>query len=369
MRVAGLAEVKIPTIENVNVTEWVPGHMSYRTSMPRLLREAGWMIESDEFTEIEDPDPDNHEQRQRELINEIEEARKELEAKPEKRRFGIFRRKKLAQKKEWEVYDERMLRGNPASSTQREGDADGPLFDIEAIRKEAIELAAEGIQIKELQSTMPPMKIDPSALAATPPARSSDNISRPDPNRLPSTEVLPIRTNGGDLESRAKGKAKESSDRLNGFTSDPRHSNADDESADAEDEVRMSFEPSRGYAFAEESPRFEPPSFRADSRSPSPPFRDQWQTEERGWGRDSRPTSLHARNGSGVTMPQPFRSSRTPSPAKSAPLPVGGFDNNMNSSGYFSAHDERTTPAVAADRNVWADDDDQGKDEVSMTFE
>ena len=76
MRVAGLAPVQIPTIENVNVTELVPGHMAYRAAMPKLLREVGWLVESDEFAEIEDPDPENHEVRQRELINEIEEARR-----------------------------------------------------------------------------------------------------------------------------------------------------------------------------------------------------------------------------------------------------------------------------------------------------
>ncbi|KAK4989845.1 hypothetical protein LTR28_001544, partial [Elasticomyces elasticus] len=85
MRVAGLAPVEIPGIENTNVTELVPGHMAYRGAMPKLLRHVGWAVESDEFTEIEDPDPENHEKRQRELINEIEEARKQLEKKPEKK--------------------------------------------------------------------------------------------------------------------------------------------------------------------------------------------------------------------------------------------------------------------------------------------
>ncbi|KAK5242639.1 hypothetical protein LTR16_008377, partial [Cryomyces antarcticus] len=109
-RVAGLASVDIPGIENIDVTALVPGHMAYRSAMPRLLREVGWLVESDEFAEIEDPDPDNHDKRQRELINEIEEARKALEKKPEKRGFkALFaRNKKLVEKKEWETYDERM---------------------------------------------------------------------------------------------------------------------------------------------------------------------------------------------------------------------------------------------------------------------
>jgi hypothetical protein len=157
MRVAGLAPVELPGIENVDVTEFVPGHMSYRKAMPRLLRESGWAIESDEFTEIEDPDPDNHEKRQRQLINEIEEARKQLQQKPEKKRFAFFSRKKLA-KQEWETYDDRTKEGE---SGKRDEDSNGNvLFDIEAIRKEVANIAAEGIEVKELESTLPPMKLD-----------------------------------------------------------------------------------------------------------------------------------------------------------------------------------------------------------------
>ena len=82
-RVAGLAPVEnIPGLENIDVTSLVNGHMAYRSAMPKLLREVGWEITSDEFTEIEDPDPENHVKRQRELIREIEEVRKEAEATP-----------------------------------------------------------------------------------------------------------------------------------------------------------------------------------------------------------------------------------------------------------------------------------------------
>jgi len=54
-RIAGLAGVDIPGVENVNVTEEVNGHMAYRASMPKLLRKVGWEVTSDEFSEIEDP--------------------------------------------------------------------------------------------------------------------------------------------------------------------------------------------------------------------------------------------------------------------------------------------------------------------------
>lgn len=195
MRVAGLAPVQVEGVENVNLTSLVKGHMAYRNAMPRLLREVGWAVTSDEFAEIEDPDPDNHDARQRQLINEIEEARQELKNKPEKkRRFGFLAnlRKKNAEKKPWEIYSEDaantkepMEKGTGKENTYDSYDAydadykgsgglqkeknlneackdndDGVLFDVEAIRKEAVSLAAQGLEVKQLESTLPPLKID-----------------------------------------------------------------------------------------------------------------------------------------------------------------------------------------------------------------
>jgi len=161
MRVAGLAPVEeIPGLENLDVTQLVLGHMAYRASMPKLLREVGWEVESDEFTEIEDPDPENHKKRQRELIREIDEARKEAEAKTGMRRFGLFKRGKLAEKKGWEMYDASGSTNEKSGVHKRtKSDAsagDGVLFDIDAIRKE---LESEMIEVRELDSTLPPMQI------------------------------------------------------------------------------------------------------------------------------------------------------------------------------------------------------------------
>jgi hypothetical protein len=173
MKVSGLAPVDHPRIENYNVTEFVPGHMSYRKMMPRLLREVGWVVESDEFTEIEDPDPENHEKRQRELINEIEEARKVFEEKEKKSsKFSWFKKKKTEaiEKKDWEMYDEKVRDGNEDDQQAIEAKAaTGVLFDIEALQKEVAALAAEGIQVRELpRSTLPPMKIDLSQVRELP---------------------------------------------------------------------------------------------------------------------------------------------------------------------------------------------------------
>jgi hypothetical protein len=171
-KVAGLAPIEeIPELENINVTEFVPGHMSYRTAMPRLLREVGFLVESDEFTEIEDPDPENHTQRQRELINEIEEARKEFEKqekeKEAKGKFGFFSRKKKAivKKQDWETYEE--TKGDPKSigNGDSQSDNNNVLFDVDAIRSE---LASEQMEVKELKSTLPPMKLNLSASPSSP---------------------------------------------------------------------------------------------------------------------------------------------------------------------------------------------------------
>lgn len=175
MRVAGLAPVEnIPGLENFDVTSLVNGHMAYRAAMPRLLREVGWEVESDEFTEIVDPDPENHEQRQRELIKELDEARKDAEAKPEKKRFGFFKRGKLAEKKGWETYDDKMREAGHSSAPADDGSSN-VLFDIEAIKAE---LASEQVEVKQLESTLPPMKVNLNG--SSDPEKPSQSSPRPD---------------------------------------------------------------------------------------------------------------------------------------------------------------------------------------------
>ncbi|KAJ5278923.1 hypothetical protein N7478_004295 [Penicillium angulare] len=175
MRVSGIAPIEgIPGIENFDLTDLVNGHMDYRAAMPRLLREVGWEVLDDEFAEIEDPDPDNHAERQRELIREIDDARRQAEAKPEKKRFGLFKRGKMAEKKSWETYD--VDRNSPLRDLGEAGSAPGSvLFDIEAIRAE---LASEAIEVKQLESTLPPMKLDLNPQPQ--PVSSSDPVPPPD---------------------------------------------------------------------------------------------------------------------------------------------------------------------------------------------
>lgn len=219
MRVAGLAPVEeIPGLENIDVTQIVNGHMAYRAAMPKLLRSVGWEVESDEFTEIEDPDPENHDKRQRELIREIDEARKEAEQKPEKKRFGFFKRGKLAEKKGWETYDERMKEGEQSSSDSPNGSTINVLFDIEAIRAE---LASEQIEVKQLESTLGPMKLDLN--------RSSASIEAP--QRSPCSNIRSTRSYDADKALRTKSDPSLSQASISDSpTSSPAHADANDHS-------------------------------------------------------------------------------------------------------------------------------------------
>ncbi|CAK7275505.1 hypothetical protein SEPCBS57363_006723, partial [Sporothrix epigloea] len=241
-RVAGLGAVEgVSGMENMDVTEFVVGHMDYRTAMPRLLRECGWLVESDEFTEIEDPDPDNHGERQRELINEIEEARKELEkegkaaaaaaaaassssssSSRKSGAFSFFSRKKKGEKQEWEIYEDMAKQRSASNGTgvsaagappttataarrkteDSDGNNHGVLFDVDAIRAELaternvcdldgrtddLDAAAleQQLQVRELESTLPPMKLNyysPSpSPALSPPPRASSSTPKPPP--------------------------------------------------------------------------------------------------------------------------------------------------------------------------------------------
>ncbi|KAI9931819.1 hypothetical protein ASPWEDRAFT_25325 [Aspergillus wentii DTO 134E9] len=206
MRVAGLAPVEgIPGLENFDVTKMVNGHMDYRAAMPRLLKEVGWEVLSEEFAEIEDPDPDNHAERQRELIREIDEARKNAEAKPEKKRFGLFKKGKLAEKKGWETYDVDRNNSPSRDSTDSNG-AGSVLFDIDAIKAE---LASENLEVRQLESTLPPMKLDLNSPASNtqspvnpspPPAteEKKKGAESPPPVYSPSAEPAPKQPSSND---------------------------------------------------------------------------------------------------------------------------------------------------------------------------
>lgn len=309
MRVAGLASVDIPGVENYNVTEIVAGHMAYRKAMPKLLKEVGWTVDSEEFTEIEDPDPDNHEKRQRELINEIEEARKALEKKPEKKGFkALFsRNKKNAEKKEWETYDEKIKAG-PADESAG-GSNEGTLFDIDALQHEVAALAAQGVEIKEIKGTLPPMRIDTTANST-----NGEGLKSPPPGLRQTKSFSGFSDGARDSSS--------SINQANGLNRN-QHYDYDEFGYNAHNDSQISM-------------TFESPE------RPRPTFGD-------------RQPSMHGSPVASPTMSQfPIR----PALQSSNTMPVSNRSVSNN------------TP-MSYERNAWADDDDDfGKEkEMSMTFE
>ena len=266
MRVAGLAPVEnIPGLENMNVTELVNGHMAYRAAMPKLLRECGWEIESDEFTEIEDPDPDNHEKRQRELIRELDEARKEAENKPEKKRFGFFKRGKLAERKGWETYDDRMRDTSDDFSTQAAEGQGNVLFDIEAIKNE---LASEQIEVRQLESTLPPMKL----------VVNGAGVDTDQSHQLPYSTLRETKSYDGNMAYGPKPEGTASQTSLpNGVRSNPFNQGYDEYNLSEEaingrlsaEHPNLSFEAPKHSPFPQPSPRFV-----TNSSTPPSPVRE-----------------------------------------------------------------------------------------------
>lgn len=298
-RVAGLAPVEVDWLENMDVTDEVPGHMQYRTAMPVLLRKCGWIVESEVFTEIEDPDPENHDERQRELINEIEEARKELEREGKKKSgggggFSLFGRRKKAERQEWEVYEDSAAKDAKGGSGKPDhhktgGSNHGVLFDVDAIRAE---LAKEsygapdadlGLQVKEIKSTLPPMRLDISSPGASTSLAVADG--RGPIRETRSAEALPMTGAGGGGGGGIMGSRSVNGSRE--LTSSPQ-AGAKEEAAAGEEggEMRMTFdtsfdEPARGAlgttaSSASRNAISGRPEMRTAHTLPSIPLSDPW---------------------------------------------------------------------------------------------
>ncbi|SGZ57886.1 CIC11C00000003643 [Sungouiella intermedia] len=108
LTVAGISPIEnIPGVDNFNCTEFIEGHMSYRQAIPRILKALDWEVLSEEFAEIEEPDGEQTE-RQRQLINEFDEARAKMEKEIEETKDNQKTWKdwfKPKQQKWWDVYD------------------------------------------------------------------------------------------------------------------------------------------------------------------------------------------------------------------------------------------------------------------------
>ncbi|EPY53206.1 DUF726 family protein [Schizosaccharomyces cryophilus OY26] len=72
-RVAGLRSIDdIPGMENIDVTDLVPGHLAYREAMPELLSLVGFELLNEETDLVQEPIPESLQERQSELLHEVE---------------------------------------------------------------------------------------------------------------------------------------------------------------------------------------------------------------------------------------------------------------------------------------------------------
>lgn len=288
-RVAGLGALDdCPWIESVDVTDLVSGHMEYRKAMPALLIRCGWIVTSEEFSEIEDPDPEDHQGRQRELINEIEEARRELEreGKAAKRtsKFGLFGRRNKGERQEWEIYEDsgKAPAKGGKKVEDKEGNNYGVLFDIDAIRaelaREAENEGGEEIQVKEIKSTLPPMKLDysPASSPRTPVRGANLEPRRDSWQTSKSAEVLPMRFPNGGYSPREQSATTNATPttRLS-LSPSPYHYEPDPH----EDEIQMTFdtsfqEPARRHSTFSEAPSR--PEIRPTNTLPNVTLADPW---------------------------------------------------------------------------------------------
>lgn len=121
--VAGLRPIDhVPDLENVDITEFLEGHLSYRTKMPKLLAHVGFKTTADHFDEP-DQDPDAPE---REVLTKEEEDRRLVEKeKKERKVLDIFKRKKkggtdstpMSRQQSGEEYDLPPRTSSPSSSS------------------------------------------------------------------------------------------------------------------------------------------------------------------------------------------------------------------------------------------------------------
>ncbi|KAK6465226.1 hypothetical protein DFJ63DRAFT_332658 [Scheffersomyces coipomensis] len=164
--VAGLSPItSVNNIENIDCTNLVEGHMSYRKAIPKILKLMDWEVLSEEFAEIEEPDPEQSE-RARKLVSEFDEARAKMkeEMNSEAQPKGWKKWFKPKNRDWWETVGkaEAEKEGNSNKSSideyeVEEGDTTMssdvvPVFDLQALQNEINDIGKlAGEDEKELE--------------------------------------------------------------------------------------------------------------------------------------------------------------------------------------------------------------------------
>ncbi|KAJ1899991.1 hypothetical protein LPJ66_001764 [Kickxella alabastrina] len=180
MSIAGMHPIYgVNGLENIDVSDEVPGHNAYREVIPILLKGMGVPVTS---TTLHDPNekPGDSED-DRAMINELEKAAEMLE-EHEKKKKKVWARR-------WSFWDSgSTVRGgdpasassaSPTSSLTGNNSATAAQGEVDAAARELAEL---GIQVKEMPSTLPALVVvrDPS------PAVGSGSSGNSNGNGLPA---------------------------------------------------------------------------------------------------------------------------------------------------------------------------------------
>ncbi|CAN3475210.1 probable lipase Mil1p [Diutina catenulata] len=183
--VAGLSAIDKFGIEDFDCTSLVEGHMAYRVAIPKILKEFGWEVLSEEFVEIEQPDPETNE-RQRKLLSEFDEARAKMEKEKNTKKRWWQRKNKSW----WDI------RGKDPVTTDDKGEDpdeyqvedEGALFDISALQDEVKALESMGHEDNPAKGT--PV----ASPAKTPRAQSPAKTSRTQsPSKTPIRAQSPAK--------------------------------------------------------------------------------------------------------------------------------------------------------------------------------
>lgn len=178
--IAGLRPVeRVPEVENVDVTQTVPGHLQYRAYVPLLLDELGFRTTADYFDEPED-------------LNAIpeREVRYDEQYKQEERPANFAELWKRRQQQGISSGGSSPSTPSKITSVDYDEDADLPprqdaeivatppavqesspqdpptAQEMDEMQKVLAELRENGIEVKELKSSLPPLPIETSRLKA-----------------------------------------------------------------------------------------------------------------------------------------------------------------------------------------------------------
>ncbi|PPR06247.1 hypothetical protein CVT24_000919 [Panaeolus cyanescens] len=164
--VAGLRPVEnVPGLENVDVTDKIAGHMSYRTFMPLILDQLGFPVFSDFFDEPEEPD--------------FSEDRIVVREEDQKKSSGWFSRKKTS------------TSSTPQKHVQRPPSA-ATFAHVKRPSQSSVPSNAGAAAVTDVDDDLPPRL--PSASESSPPKLNpaDDQSGRTTPTPLrPASESTP----------------------------------------------------------------------------------------------------------------------------------------------------------------------------------